>query len=130
MTQLVSPLKKVTVTTRVLTEAGRQVHRQPVSFSYIHGVSSSGMLPFEIEVGHLSTGEKKKFTCVQDELYGIFGYLLPLLKQSLDKMVLPEKMILEFSIEKVEESSQREVVAAISASVGGGCGGDCGCGCC
>lgn len=98
--------------------------------SFIHGLASTGLTPFEQRLEGLGPGGTMEydldiataqhfFAHLWLEIYQMLGFQLP-------QVVIP----VIFEIKKVGQPDASEVVRQLARIGGhGGCGGSCGCGC-
>ncbi|MGB3213123.1 MAG: hypothetical protein WBB19_20640 [Desulforhopalus sp.] len=134
MTATIKPLKRVTLS---LTAGNRGSEPEkttqndsPVTFTFIHGVASSGLCPFEAALHDKREGEKLALSISTGEAHEYFGYLFPSLRQVLGLQILPETINMNIEVNAVADADNREVVQSLAKALAGcGCGDSCGCGC-
>ena len=102
---------------------------EPVSWSFVTGVSAEGLAPFEMACLQKSPGDEVYLEIPAQQPLKIFEHLRPpILGELRDQGTVGLKAV----VTAVATASSREVVQAMAEATshgGGGCGGDCGCGC-
>ena len=125
---VVDYLKKVTLELEAGSEPDRMdLTCDPIRQSFIIGVASHGITPFEKALFSRSVGESQTFEITPENACEILGHLRSSLLRQLS--ALP-RFYLKARITHITQPENREVVQAITASLhecGDGC--DCGCGC-
>jgi hypothetical protein len=100
------------------------------SFSFIFGVASDGLCPFESILAGAQPGGDFALTVSSVQFHDFFGHLLSALRREVLPSPIPSTVHLQGTIVGIEQPSAREIVQAVAqATAQGGCGGDCGCGC-
>ena len=123
----VAPLKRVY--TRIGAGAAA-ADPSPSCFeaTFIYGIGSAGMPPFECLLAGKGEGDQITFRVTKTEADDFFGHLAPLFAASFDHH---GEVFFHTQIVRVETPEARDVVKAMAEMVadghGGGC--DCGCGC-
>lgn len=127
----IQPLKKAILSLMAGSEPGKfNLTASPVSFEFIHGVSSDGLCPFEAALLDKGKGDNLLVSVSTGEAHEFFGHLYHALWQKLGLQMRPETIFLEIEISAVGNADDREVVQAVAKALAhGGCGGSCGCGC-
>ncbi len=123
MTATIQALKKVT-----LSVTAESADSDPVSLTFIFGIASNGLCPFELALQDKGEGERLSFTVTDSEVHDFFGHLFLPLRQALGLQIMPKTLSLNVAITAVKDADSREVVQSM-AKAGSGCGGSCGCGC-
>jgi hypothetical protein len=126
-TPRVAPLKRVCA--RVEAEsAAADPSTSCLEVTFIYGIGSTGMPPFECLLTGKSEGDQIIFPLAKAEAEDFFGHLAPLFAGLCDRQ--PE-VFFRIHIVRVETADARDVVKAMAEmSAGGhGAGCDCGCGC-
>lgn len=123
MTTPIQSLKKITL---LLTAGGTS--SVPVSFTFIYGIASNGLCPFEQALLDKKEGEKLKLTVTDSEAHHFFSHLFLPLRQTLGLAIMPKILSLQVTISAVGDADNREVVQSL-AKAASGCGGSCDCGC-
>ena len=119
----VAPLHRVSLALRLAGPNGCSGGTEAAHpFSFILGVASGGMSPFEYALLNKVTGEEVELKITHENRHEIFEYLEPSL-DILRGVILP--VHLRARVTAVAPAASREIVQAM-ASVGG-C--ECGCGC-
>ena len=122
----ISPLHRVTLE---LSVAPPLDHRSaaaeaPLSYSFILGVASGGMSPFEYALLDKAPGDVVTLNVGRDNRHAIFEHLDPPLERIWNA---DQPVQLSVRVAAVAEVEPREIVKAMAAV--GGCACDCGCGC-
>ena len=124
-------MKKIVVS--VCLEHGRSSHvesEKQRTFSFIYGLGRDGLSPFERCLESCSVGQRVKFEVKSAAVGESFGGLFSEVRELIEGKVLPENLVFEIELVKLEDVDNREVVAALARSASGcGSGGSCGCGC-
>lgn len=98
--------------------------------SFIYGVESGGLTPFELFLADMGPGDAKEITLTAGEAQQLLGCLHARLRQHSKLPATTEEVRLTVVLEGCEPAEPREIVQFMAKSVGdGGCGGGCGCGC-
>jgi hypothetical protein len=122
----VAPLDKVTLRIQVDPE---NKHTPPPSpgeeVSFICGIGSSGMAPFEQMLYGKGVGDRFSLPMEPGAGEVIFGHLNCMFSQAVG---FTAPCQLDITIESVTVAEGHEIVKAL-AQTSEGCGGDCGCGC-
>jgi hypothetical protein len=103
----------------------------PVDFSFLYGIGSDGLCPFELALSEKCQGDTLRLMVGAAESREFFGHLLIPLRQAFNLRAMPESMWLQIEVTGVTDADNREVVKALAENIGhgGGCGGTCDCGC-
>lgn len=123
LTTTIQSLKKVTL---LLTTGSNT--SEPVSFTFIYGIASGGLCPFEQTLQDKKEGENLNLTVTDSEVQHYFSHLFLPLRQALGLTIMPKILSLRVAISAVKDADNREVVQSL-AKAASGCGGSCGCGC-
>lgn len=93
----------------------------PFVLSFVFGIGSAGLTPFEYELAGKKCGEEISISVPGEKISEYFGHIL----QKFPNLA-KEKTVchLKMKIEKIEKTSPAELVRAMSEMIGG-----CGCGC-
>jgi hypothetical protein len=128
MSAVVKPMKKLCLSIVAGAETGSSSFTpDPVTFSFIYGIGTGGMTPFEFALQDRRVGEKLRLEVKQEEAQRFFGRYLGSIAQALGLVLFPHLVHLEITLLEVTTAENAEIVQALAASVG--CGGSCGCGC-
>jgi hypothetical protein len=124
-------MKKTVVSVRLVHgQSSATGTEKPVTFSFIYGIGRDGLSPFEQRLELCSVGQCVQFEVKADAVAESFGGLFAEVRELIEGKVLPENLVFEIKIIKLEDVENREVVAALARSASGcGSGGSCGCGC-
>jgi len=127
----VKPMKKVHVSiSQEGSDAAGAAEAGTVSFSFIFGIGSDGLTPFECVLEGAREGDRLQTEVTNSSLGEYFGELLHFLNPLIEGKILPQNLGFNIEITEVSEVENREVVAALAGSTSGcGSGGSCGCGC-
>ena len=126
----IQQLKKVHLSLLAESEPSDRSSSSPVSFSFLYGIASAGICPFESALYDKCPGDTLHFTVSEAEAPEFFSHLLGPLQRALALHKMPERFTLQVEVSSVADADNREVVKALAMSVGhGGCGGSCDCGC-
>jgi hypothetical protein len=120
-------LKKITLSISAGTSAQNpDIFDQPQTFSFIFGLGTDGLTPFEYALAGKSVGDIVSLQLKSVDLQRIFRHINP---PFLSSLVDQAEIFLTASITTVAAAESREVIRAMAAMAecGGGC--DCGCGC-
>ena len=96
----------------------------PLSYSFILGVASGGMSPFEYALLDKAAGDVVTLNVSRDNCREVFEHLDPPLEGIWNA---DQPVRLSARVADVAEVEPREIVQAMAAV--GGCACDCGCGC-
>jgi hypothetical protein len=125
---VVDYLKKVTLE----LEAGSQpddtdLTNGPVKHTFVYGVASDGITPFERAFFLGAEGDSHTFDIQGENARNTLGHLRSAL---LGQLPVSPPFFLKARITQIAQAGNREVVRAIAATIND-CsnGGDCGCGC-
>lgn len=131
MPQAVTNLKKVSLAvTMPQSTPGDARSSAAVLFTFIYGIGSYGLTPFEQALAGKKKGESLSVQVNGAQMQEYFGALLLPLQQHLGLLSLPDYLDLHLTITKVGDAGSREFVKYMATMAGhGGCGGSCGCGC-
>jgi hypothetical protein len=124
----VENLKKISLS----FQAGTSVDEMDLApkhseFSFIFGLATEGMTPFEYELVDKVEGDDVLLHLYKNTLNSFFGHLIPPIWDLLDSRA---EVYLKVKIKEIAAAENREIVKAMAdmtAHGGGGC--DCGCGC-
>jgi hypothetical protein len=120
----VDNLKKITLTIETGTSASnRDVTAQPQSVTFVYGLGTTGLTPFEYGLADKSRGDVVQVSIRPGELARTFGHLQPLFETVLDDTA---EVHLRVRIDKIIPAEGREIISAMAAAAECGC--DCGCG--
>lgn len=124
-------LKKVTLSLSTGIEPGEfDTSGSPASLTFIYGVASDGLCPFETALHDKHEGEKLVVSVKAADAHAYFGHLFHRLCEILREPISHDTIALEIEVTGVTEADDREVVQAVArALTHGGCGTSCGCGC-
>ena len=121
----VAPLHRVTVSLSAGTSPGSaDLTPEPRPFTFIVGIGTAGMSPFEYALLDKTPGEVVELQIAGDSRCGVFEHLDPPLAGVWNT---GGRVHLQACVTEVVPAQSREIVRAMAAS--SGCGGDCGCGC-
>ncbi len=104
---------------------------EPIEWSFIFGIGSSGLSDFEIAIDALGLGEVFELDIEKSRLNSFFGGIFGGLGS---RLVMPETeglISMKFELKEIATPEPKEIVTAIAElqkSGGCGCGSDCGCG--
>ncbi len=129
-TEKIEPLKRVFLTLTAGSEPGKEdLTPEPFLFSFIYGVGSEGLCPFEYEIAERGEGDEVRFSLGKTESGAFFCHLMPMLHDFFPRNPSSETLHLNAVIRKVENADSREVVREMAklAECGDSCCGD---GCC
>jgi len=102
----------------------------PVSLSFIFGLGTAGLSPFEISLGEIEIGNSFDVQLDSSELQPYFGPLFTPLREALSLLIIPDQIFFHFELTEIAETESREVVTALAGmQKHGSCSGDCDCGC-
>lgn len=120
-------LKKITLLITAGTSAEKSdIIDHPQSLTFIFGLGSDGLTPFEYALAGKTGGEKVHLQFKPGELNRIFRHInLPFLREHVDR----KKIFLSIHITAIETASSREVIKAMAAMTECNSNCDCGCGC-
>ncbi len=120
------PLTKISVVLEAGAPPDRLDLRVPeAEFSFVLGIGSRGLTPFEYLLIGRSAGDTIHFSLTAGELAVFFEHLAPPLAPLFDGRV---EVHFQARIERIEPVDGRAVVKAMAESLAHGSGG-CGCGC-
>lgn len=124
-------MKKIAVSVRLVHGvSGDAETEKPITFSFIYGIGRDGLSPFEQRLESCSVGQRIQFEVKSGAVADFFGGLFAQIRGLIEGKVMPENLVFEIEIVKLEDVENREVVAALARSASGcGSGGSCGCGC-
>ncbi len=129
LTALIENLKKARLLLKLATASeNSDTVGAPVSFTFIYGVASEGLCPFESALYEKAVGARLEFAVTAAEAQEFFGHLLLPLREALGLQIIPQKFVLQVEVAAVDDADNREIVESL-ARAGSGCGGSCGCGC-
>ena len=124
----VENLKKTTLAFQAGTSANEMdLTLKHSEFSFIFGLASEGMTPFEYELVDKIEGDAVLLHLYKNTLNSFFEHLAPAIWDLLDHRT---EVHLKVRIKEIATAENREIVKAMAdmtAHGGGGC--DCGCGC-
>jgi hypothetical protein len=118
----IAPLCKVSLDLSV--QAGGQAGAAQ-AFTFIVGVGSGGLSPFEYALLEKCAGDRVTLEIDPADVCTTFEHLQPPLAPWAKGAGL---MVLEARVVAVSQADAREIVKAMAAATGG-CGGQCDCGC-
>jgi hypothetical protein len=123
----VDSLKKI----ELLLEAGTTPNEmdltsQPVKRTFIFGIGSEGLTPFECELVNKSPGDEIIIDVERSQIPSRFGSMAQFI---VDNIEISDSFYLKVEIVNIESPENREIVKAIAENLkhGDACG--CGCGC-
>jgi len=122
-------MKRVKLTFQAGSVAGAADLSLPrANFSFIFGIGSGGLTPFESLLDQHTATEKIAFRLAGSEAGLFFGHLAPPLGSLFDGR---QEIFFDVRIVGIETPEPREVIRAMAdfAAHGHGAGCDCGCGC-
>jgi len=120
----VDNLKKITLSIEAGTAANMMdITARPQSMTFVYGLGSTGLTPFEYGLADKSTGDVVQISIRPGELARTFGHLQPPFETELDG---PAEVHLRVRIDNITPADGREVIRAMAAAAECGC--DCGCG--
>lgn len=118
----VDHLKKITLAIEAgSTAADDRVPIRPHWLTFVYGLGTAGLTPFEYALAGKTTGDVVAISVRADEAVLTFGHLRPLVK-----IPSAADVQLMVRVEKVEPAGGREIISAMAAAAECGC--DCGCG--
>ena len=128
---LVQPLRKVQVALIAGSRPGAaDLIGSPLALTWIHGVASGGVTPFEYALLGKKPGDSVAVEVKTAALCEYFGHIDDALPRLLGVSGALETLCLQMEVVAVSAAADREVVAATARALShGGCGGSCGCGC-
>ncbi len=131
MPEAIMPMKKVKINILAGSEEiSFNFTPKPISFSFIYGVHSDGLTPFEVAFEGREKGDTLKLTVASADARGFFAGFYHQLTTQLAMTIVPKNIYLEMEILEVSDPANLEIVKALADSIShGGCGGSCGCGC-
>lgn len=131
VTASVQNLKKVTVSLQVSSNGdSSDLSTAAEPFSFIFGIGSTGLSPFEMALCDKTPGEAVEVLLSGGEMDSYFSHMFFPLRQALGLHLLPNNMFMRLQIMAVEDADPREIVRTLAKGSGhGGCGGSCDCGC-
>ncbi len=93
----------------------------PFVFSFVFGIGSAGLTPFEYELADKKCGDEISISVPGEKITEYFGHIMPPVPNSAHGKTVCR---LNMKIEKIENTSPAELVRAMSDMLGGcGCGG-------
>lgn len=102
----------------------------PLKLSFIYGVGSAGLTPFEVFLADMDNGEAKEIVLAARDIPSFLGCLFGRLQQHSKLPATAKSLRLIAVLDGCEPAEPREIVQSMARTVGeGGCGGSCGCGC-
>ncbi len=119
----IAPLAKVSLDLTVET-AGRTSEAR--AFTFIAGVASGGLSPFEYALLGKKAGDRITLEIDPLTVGETFAHLQPLLAELWDEA---SAAMLQARVTAVAEAESREIIKAMAAATGGCGDGQCGCGC-
>jgi len=121
----VAPLKRVHARVQAGSAAADP---SPSCFevTFIYGIGSTGMAPFERLLAGKGEGEQIAFRVTKSEAEDFYGHLAPLFTALFDRR---SEVFFRTHVVRIETPEPRDVVKAMAEMVAGGHGGDCDCGC-
>ena len=120
----VDNLKKITLSIEAGTSASKMdITAQPQSMTFVYGLGTTGLTPFEYGLAEKSTGDVVHVRIRPGERTRTFGHLQPLFGTVLDETA---EVYLRVRIENIIPAEGREIISAMAAAAECGC--DCGCG--
>jgi len=107
-----------------------EVEGQSASFTFVFGLESSGLTPFEKELFGKSVGDRLRLQPSVSELQSFFGSCYLPICQALQCSAFAA-LLLSVEVVAVQDAESREIVQQLARSAGDcGCGdGSCDCGC-
>jgi hypothetical protein len=125
-TKPIAPMDKITLHIQAVPRDGNS-SRQPAEadVTFICGIGSSGLIPFEHQLIEKRAGETVTMPVEPGAAEVLFGHLNCMLHQAIG---ITPPFDLHASVVSVTTPEGREVVKAM-AQMTGGCGGGCSCGC-
>jgi len=123
-------MKKLGFTVSKLTsEAGDELHCAD-SLSFIYGIGTEGLSPFEQAISTMTIGESIEMEVQGGRLRHYFGQLYRLFCNPLELHENAGSILFRFSFDRCDPAEPKEIVTAIAAQLKeGGCSSNCGCGC-
>lgn len=102
----------------------------PHALTFIYGVASGGLCPFETALHARQAGERLTIRVEVADAPAYFGHLFHPLDRLIARRPAAAALTLEIEVVAVTDASDREVVQAVADALAhGGCGPTCGCGC-
>jgi hypothetical protein len=117
----ISPLCRVSLDLGVQSNAGAG---RPGEYTFIVGVGSAGLSPFEYALLEKRVGDRIRLEIDPRRMEETFEHLQPPVAAPFDA----DPVVIEAVVTAVSRAGNREIVKAMAAATGG-CGGECGCGC-
>lgn len=127
--QAIDNLKKITLSVTAGTSPQTSdIIAQPQSFSFIFGLGTDGLTPFEYALTGKTSGDEVSVQLKREDLNRIFRHINPPFTRDL---VGHAEIFLTAHITLVEPAESREVIRTMAAMAEceSGCDGGCGCGC-
>ena len=124
--ETVGPVAKVSLLVRAKAHGRKLEEDGPASVSFIYGIGSQGITPFEKQLSGKTVGGSVCIRIEPGEQQSFFGHLTCTVMEAVEA---PPPVDLEITVSKLEQADDRELVKAMAelSSCGSGC--DCGCGC-
>ncbi len=115
------PAQKTGMLHTITLSVKREAEEPGSLFSFVFGIGSAGLTPFEYELAGKKCGEEISICVPGEKITEYFGHIMPPVpNDGHGKTVCG----LNMKIEKIEKASAAELVRAMSDMIGG-----CGCGC-
>lgn len=123
----VDSLKKI----ELLLEAGTgpnemDLTSQPLKKTFIFGIGSDGLTPFECELENKSPGDEIIIDVERSQILSRFGSMAQFI---VDNVETSDSFYLRVEIVNIESPENREIVEAMAENLKHGDGCECGCGC-
>jgi hypothetical protein len=129
MTATVQAMKKVSVEIRVGVEEGASTFTpEPVDLTFICGIGSGGLSPFELSLYGKKAAETIRFRVAAADAREFFAHLWGPVTMKAKISLFPPLAFFEVKVVAIVDAQNTEVVKALANSAAG-CGGSCGCGC-
>lgn len=124
---VIDNLKKVTLSVTAGTSPQTSdIIDQPQTFSFIFGLGTDGLTPFEYAMTGKTSGDEISLQLRSADLNRIFRHINPPFMRD---VVGHAEIFLTALIEVVEPAESREVIRTLAAMAECESGCDCGCGC-
>jgi len=123
----VDSLKKI----EILLESGTTSNKmdltsQPVKKTFIFGIDSEGLTPFECELANTLPGDEIIIDVERSQIPSRFGSMAQFI---VDNIETSDSFYLKVEIVNIVSPENREIVEAIAENQKHGDGCECGCGC-
>ncbi|MFO7685686.1 MAG: hypothetical protein R6V60_06305 [Desulfobacterales bacterium] len=119
----IAPLCKISLELKI-TGAGRTSQVRP--FTFIAGIASGGLSPFEYALLEKKVGDRVTVEIDPQSVAATFEHLQPPLTEMWDEA---GPATLEARVIAVAQADSREIIKAMAAATGGCGDGQCSCGC-